>query len=216
MLDKNHGITMSLEYQSLREELKENKKYVFERPILTIVAIFAGAQFIDKHYLAILPVVAILLFLFNFWFTVNRLRSSTRIIAYIQTILEGDSKENWIGWETFLREQRVWLKKPLEKRKQLIKIHTQTNAIPHALFYYPPIYYFHLLAVIVAFVFSIVFVLKSATVENIVAFIASIISTIIFIVYSIKLPPRKMRGLIEEFRGMILSILEEREGNSHA
>jgi hypothetical protein len=45
------------------------------------------------------------LLVFNFWFTINRLGSAARIVAYIQVVLEAGRP--WRGWETSLRSYRI-------------------------------------------------------------------------------------------------------------
>jgi len=98
-----------LEYETLRNELLQGKKYVFERPILIITGSFAIVQFIDKQYALYFPLVIIGLLFFNLWFTINGIDSMARIVGYIQLVLE-DKDVKWHGWETSLRNYRKWLK----------------------------------------------------------------------------------------------------------
>jgi hypothetical protein len=80
-------LDMKTEYTSLREELLQYRRYIFERPLLIVGAGIALSR-ADTSLVVMPPLVAVLL-TFNFWFTVNRLRSSARIVAYIQSALEG-------------------------------------------------------------------------------------------------------------------------------
>ena len=46
------------EYETLRHELNENKKYVFERPLLIITAALVLFQYISKSpFIMLLPVI---------------------------------------------------------------------------------------------------------------------------------------------------------------
>lgn len=76
------------EYQTLRQELLESKRYVFERPLLIGAAGIAALGAFREIQAAVVPLVMVGLLLFNLWFTVNRLRSASRIVAYIQLQLE--------------------------------------------------------------------------------------------------------------------------------
>lgn len=145
-------ISATDEHKMLTTELRENKKYIFERPLITVGAILAIANFADKQdpiVLSFLPPICIALLYFNLWFTVNRLRSGSRIIAYIHLVLEKNILKNWTGWESLLSEAR--------KRKDQIKEgmlsqkwdhYTQNN-------FYSPIYWFHVIIVVLAFLASI-------------------------------------------------------------
>ena len=93
------GITMIHEYDTLRNELLEAKRHIFERPLIIAALTAAGLQFLDKPFALALPSVVALLTLFNFWFTLNRIQSANRIVAYIQLVLEPSAKLQWIGWD---------------------------------------------------------------------------------------------------------------------
>jgi len=137
-------IEASQEYNTLRQELLEAKRYVFERP-LAITAIAAiGLQYFDKPQHIALPFAISLLTLFNFWFTVNRLQSAARIVAYISLVLEPGADLRWVGWETSLRCYRQWLKSKTEREARgFVDANLERSAVPKALIYYPPVYYFH-------------------------------------------------------------------------
>ena len=78
----NHGVTPAQEYDTLRKELSESKKYVFERP-LVIVGVGLGLLTTQTvTYGVVLAASLSGLLLFNLWFTVNRLMSVARIVAY--------------------------------------------------------------------------------------------------------------------------------------
>ena len=74
MPDQQIGV--AAEYQSLRQELLDSKKYVFERPLAIAALAAAGIQYYGKPLHIVLPLAVALLTLFNFWFTVNRLLSA--------------------------------------------------------------------------------------------------------------------------------------------
>ena len=73
------------EYDALRRELDEGKKYVFERPLLLITLGIASARFAEKeqYIIGISPMLIGLLF-FNLWFTANRIQSMSRNITLLQ------------------------------------------------------------------------------------------------------------------------------------
>lgn len=75
------------EYELLRNELNDNKKYVFERPLIIFTAACIFLDYISNTgYIMLFPCLIILLLLFNLHFTANRLNSNARIIAYIRYI----------------------------------------------------------------------------------------------------------------------------------
>ncbi len=98
-------ISPEAEYKALRDELIQAKGYVFERPIVIAALAVASTKFLEKPVLFVIPSLVAMVFLFNLWFSVNRLRSATRIVAYIQCVLE-EKVVTWQGWETSLRHYR--------------------------------------------------------------------------------------------------------------
>jgi hypothetical protein len=100
----------SEEYKFLRQEHENNRKFIFERPLLIVGATFASAITInDKSLLLLLPLPFLALLYFNIWFTHNRMESSARIVSYLQIVHEGVSKYKWIGWENAVRLYRKWI-----------------------------------------------------------------------------------------------------------
>jgi len=117
------------EYESLRNEINDNRKYVFERPLLIFSAACIFFDSVSKTDYAILfPCLIVLLLLFNLHFTANRLNSNARIIAYIRLYIEKNQPSNY-QWETFLNAYRI-------------------NGENKGLKYYPIIYYFHIVLII--------------------------------------------------------------------
>lgn len=147
------GITMMGEYDTLRNELLEAKRHVFERPLIIAALAAAGLQFLDKPFALVLPSVVALLTIFNFWFTLNRVQSANRIVAYIQLVLEPSANLRWIGWESSLRKYRRWLKANPDART-FIDDQFDHTAVPDALMYYPALYYFHFALMISALLAS--------------------------------------------------------------
>lgn len=132
------------EYNFLRAELNENRKYIFERPLLIIGATLAAAISLSAAArLGLLPFVFLMVLLFNLWFTFNRMESSSRIIAYLQLVHEGRSEYKWIGWENALRVYRTWV---VENKNTMRTLLRPDPPIPqyHHMAYYAPIFYFHL------------------------------------------------------------------------
>ena len=118
-----------LEYESLRNELNENRRYVFERPLIIFTAACIFFDYVSKtEYAMLFPCLIILLLLFNLHFTANRLFSNARIIAYVRLFIEKKHPKHF-GWETFLEAYRF------KGEKKGLK-------------YYPLIFYFHITLII--------------------------------------------------------------------
>lgn len=199
----------ALEYETLRQELSESRKYVFERPLLIITLSIAAFNILDEPFLAILPAGFAALSLFNFWFTSNRLRSMSRIIAYIQLQLEGHYYGSWIGWETSLRFYRIWQKKNLSRISQIIKDQKEENAVPDALMYYPPIYDLHICMMILSVVGSVTLIVRNFNMWTFISGIVTFVIISIFFIYACKLAPGKMRSLIEDHRVIWKNVFDD-------
>jgi len=126
----NNRYMFEKEYETLRFELNDNKKYVFERPLLIITAALVAFEYVSKTtFVLLLPDIIIYLLLFNLKFTSNRLNSNARIVSYLRLAIEARDPANY-SWETFLSEYRV------DTHKKGLK-------------FYPTIYYFHILTIII-------------------------------------------------------------------
>lgn len=138
------------EHKYLRAEIESNKKLIFERALLIAGAAFA-ANLVPKNTIGVelLGPPSMLALAFNLWFTVNRLKSNARIIAYIQLFHESSKKLTWIGWENAIRLYRHWNivcpKKMEEAKMKFDDIIEYDN-----LTFYKPIFLLH-----IALVFSI-------------------------------------------------------------
>ncbi len=191
------------EYETLRNELLDGRKYVFERPILIITVGLAMTQFVQEQYAVCFPLVIIGLLFFNLWFTVNRMSSVSRIVAYIQLVLENkDSK--WYGWETSLIGYRKWLKANKEE-----KINLDDEVIYDNLGYYPTIYWMHLIITIGVFLILAIFTINYFEWENVVWSILTLIVLVVFISYAIKKRPENAKKLIEENRQIWKKVFEQ-------
>jgi len=176
------------EYESLRNEMNENKKYVFERPL----AIFTAAVILfdylkDADIVLVLPSMIILLFLFNLDFTCNRLNSNARIVNYIRQFIESKYPDCY-HWETFLHKYR-----DVNKNESLK--------------FYPIIFGFHLimLSVLALFQFTVWFqkeIFMSMDPFSIVLAIISIILFIFDVLYLIqichKVTPKNVSKYFDE------------------
>lgn len=191
------GLSPALEYQTLREELNQSRKYVFERPLLIVGVGVAVMTTEGGEYAGVLPMLLVGLLLFNYLFTVNRLRSACRIVAYIQVVLEGDVDVRWRGWETSLREYRMWLNEDPEKKKEIVDREMEKKAVPDALMYYAPIYQIHIALVGLSAIASVILSAEQPRISNVVSTILLFALAIVFGYYCIKWRPRKMRDLIE-------------------
>lgn len=189
-------ITPALEYQTLREELAQARKYVFERPLLIVAVGVAAIPGKGGEYIAVLLMLLVGLLLFNFWFTVNRLMSSARIVAYIQLVLEG-SEVPWEGWETSLREYRVWVNDDPRGKRQTVDAELSKKDVADALMYYPPIYQLHIALVCLSTVAELILSLKHPNAINLSSMIILVGLAVVFACYCWKWKPSTMRGLIE-------------------
>jgi hypothetical protein len=123
------------EYESLRNELNENRKYVFERPLIIFTAALVFFNYISKtEYAALFPGITTFILLFNLQFTSNRMNSSSRIIAYIRLFIEKNDSANY-NWESFLDTYRS--KYPGRELR-----------------YYPMIFYFHIFMILFLIIFE--------------------------------------------------------------
>lgn len=221
------------EYESLREEMLQNKRYVFERPLLIITAAgIASIQLSGSRSVSILPLLVVVILLINLWFTVNRLRSTAVIIAYIEVILENKNFE-WIGWESSLRLWRIWVKQQTQNvsngsedkdddfstiKKKVMK-YMDVSAIPDAMMFYPPIYWFHLVMALVSVLVSgIMVIVPSCTTNNnwsvdninLLVFLMTFSFGIYFVFNCIgPLNPSNMNDLVEISRGIWLAVFSD-------
>ena len=182
------------EYDSLRAELNKGKQYVFERPLLLISGSIAFVQLIDKEYSIFLPLIIIVLLYYNIWFTVNRMRSTARIVAYIQVILESE-KYNWQGWETSLRYYRKWLK---QKRINAHNIQIDKDLIYDNIGYYPFILKIHIFFSIIPTSALIIYSSCNWEPYNYLTMTATIIGLVLFLSLAIKMKPSTIKPLIEQ------------------
>jgi hypothetical protein len=142
MLIGKYMTSCEKEYESLRQELSEDRKYIFERPLLiTTVALLCLDGISKSQFSMLFPNFIIFLLLFNLNFTSNRLKSSARIIYYIKCVIEKNNPSNY-RWETFLSEYRA----------------TTENK---GLKYYPTIYWFHILTMIFFVLIELVLYIKN-------------------------------------------------------
>ena len=205
------------EYQSLRQELLESKRYVFERPLLIAAAgIAALGAFRDTYaaYAGAVPLLMAGLLLFNLWFTVNRLSSAGRIVAYIQLQLEERRFRPWKGWETCLREYRRWIKQP--DASEIVGRDLDRSAIPDALMYYPAIYQLHIGIAVLALISSGFLVLGSPSLISRACSGGTLLLIAWFIVSAIRFRPAKMRATIERNRVIWTHVLREMSANPTA
>jgi len=109
------------EYGVLREELKINRQFVFERPLLLVGVSFAALASVGKEpsqesaVLQWLILFFLLLLFFNLWFTFNRLSSNSRVLGYLRVVHESTENVLRPGWERALSLQRTWLATNVEK-----------------------------------------------------------------------------------------------------
>jgi hypothetical protein len=186
------------EYESLRQEISQNKRYVFERPLLIIGAAGFSATQVPEHPVAlVIPGLLVALLWLNLWFTVNRLMSTSRIVAYIALVLE--SNNNWIGWENALIRYRQY-----EKAKALLK-QNEKNANnlnskkqpPDSMWFYHILIWLHAVPAIVSFAISLSYFIKTQEPFTIAGFIFTLILSISFGVACLKpFHPKVFTGMV--------------------
>ena len=209
-MDKFDVTLRSLEYTTLRNELLQNKQYVFERPLLIVTVVgVASVQLSNQPSVVLLPILLVFVLMVNLWFSVNRLRSIARIAAYIEVVLESVKDNKWIGWEKSLRLHRKWMKKCSPKeRAELLKPHIEQSAIPDSMMFYPPIYWLHIAMVVLALMVSCISVIGTPDSLQIIAFSSTLLISFVFAGYCIgPYSPRKMRNLIEVHRAIWIVVL---------
>ena len=207
------GITPALEYQTLRDELLQAKKYVFERPLLILALSIAGMNAVKIDYLVLLLPFSAILLHFNFSFTVSRLQSAARIAAYAHIELEGGAIDHWVGWESCLRYYRRFLNenKNITAEEILIEIEKTNKMIyvPSGLMHYHQIFYLHLTIMILAALSAAVFALitligPTLDLTRVLITVFSSILTLAFFASFIRIcwknKPSKVRSLIERNR----------------
>ncbi len=192
------------EHQSLRNELSENKKYIFERPLIIITsAAVAAFQFSSKPVIVILPLLFIVMIWVNLSFTVNRLKSNARIAAYIEVALE-NSDSKWIGWESSLRRYRLWMKEN-KKEKSGPDIDSEEFKdelmVPDANMFYKLVFLLHILPTVLVLLISGYSCFMIGNLNQLVATFVTILTGLVFLIYSLThYQSGKMNGLIEERR----------------
>lgn len=194
------------EYQSLRQELLESKRYVFERPLLIAAVGTAAMSAFRDIQTAPVPFIMAGLLLFNLWFTVNRLQSAGRIIAYIQLQLEERRIAPWKGWETCLRDYRKWIKRP--RASKIVADQLDWEAVPDALLYYPAIYQLHIGIALLALAASSFLALQSPTLASTACWVGTVLLTLGFALSAIYYRPAKLRTSIERNRVIWTHVLK--------
>ncbi len=172
------------EYNHLRNEAEINKKYVFERPILILTICVAAINFGQPIQLPYIPSFITILLCFNLLFTVNRLRSASRIIAYIQYVIE-KKYEPYIGWENYLMYHRKF-RYELGKRelKELIKVESDRGLVSKGYGFYSMIYTFHIFVLLSSYGGILISDVKFSPLTMALSIISFICFLIIAIIYS--------------------------------
>lgn len=201
------------EYRSLLEEHKKNRSYIFERPVIVLGLVSAAMYYfygknVGEYILAIL----IFVLLFNLWFTVNRLQSSARIVAYIQLVHEGEFRDKWIGWENCLRNYRIWFKyhRQIGDLEEICNEEVNKDAIPDSILFYPAIWLFHNLLVIFILIITIVKYISSRNIIPGPDDLGIVFASLIFFIYTLgNLYPKKLNPIIELQRAAWICVFKE-------
>ena len=140
-----------LEYENLRIEADNDKRYIFERPILIVTVSLAAINFGAVDYFPFIPAFITFMLCFNLLFTANRLLSATRITSYILVVIERDHRP-YIGWENLMLHYRELTHKLGRKRvKRLVKEELDRSLLPKRGGFYQIIYWFHIFILFVTY-----------------------------------------------------------------
>ncbi len=192
------NLSIQDEYKTLREELLQAKKYIFERPLVIVALGITSIKLIPESYLTFLPLALSGVLLFNFWFTANRIMSAARIVAYIQLELEQQLVGRWVGWETCLRFYRKWLK--LDPDKKVKSIPLGMDECKDAMMFYEPIYTLHIALMISALVSAFFVTIYNLNLINILCTLGVVLVSWKFKKSTTEYSPNWAMGLIERNR----------------
>lgn len=203
------------EYKALQEEHRNNRKLIFERPMLIVGVGGIVAQCAGKPEFAEIVLAAALFTLaYNLWFTWNRLQSDGRIVAYIQLVLEPWSRYEWIGWESALVRYRNYRhrlatdQQPAERPAEP----AGDNGAPspdgdeadkelQSLRFYTPIYVLHWTIALLTTCTAIIILSAKTDVQTWIAFGVFLVSLGAFIAAVLKASPRKLqKGFHDEWQ----------------
>jgi hypothetical protein len=195
------------EYNFLRTELEINKKFVFERPLLIIatgMAVLGTLYNVKAVFLTPIPFLTILYF--NLWFTQNRLKSSARIVAYLQLVHETRQLIT-PGWESALR---IYRKAKVAMASEKLSVGTGFDDLG----FYSPIFHFHVwMGSFVAVAINFGAILsnwESLNGLSITLFIINIASIITYVLLSFKLPLNEIHSEVERDRLRWIKVLDQR------
>lgn len=203
------GHTPSDEYNSLRSELAEGKKYIFERPLFIIILVIAGVNLVAGSYAGLLLPAAIGLLWFNLWFTIDRLHRLGRLAAYLQLELEEGRFTPWLGWETSLRYYRIWMKANRDHLAELLAGKIDPETAPEEAGCYPAVYILHLAAVLLALLSSGWVWVTRMNAANTAWFGVSSLLALFFAVYAVRSRPDKMKFTCEQARVIWIEVFKD-------
>ena len=194
------------------EEHKKNRTYIFDRPIIILGIISAGMYYfygkpLEQHVMSIL----IFILAFNFWFIINRLQSSARIVAYIQLFLEGELKDFWCGWENALRKYRIWYNIHREEGdiKDIVWENVEPNAVPTSVSFYHAIWILHIIIVLSILVISLDKISFTLSLMPTLNIIITIIASLLFLLYALsKYRPSRLTPAFEVQRAIWLCVFK--------
>jgi hypothetical protein len=205
---KNNSSTREFERSYLRAEVAANKKLVFERALLIAGAALAATLLPkDAKGIELLGIPAMGALAFNLWFTVNRLTSSSRIIAYVQLFHESKNDLTWVGWENALRLYRVWRARCGEEKSKTEEQYEEITQYDN-LSFYKPILALHLaMAVAITTLMSFRAWILEPTVTPVgevpvsVFFALNLAAASLFVIWALSVfPPNKLQYGIEKNR----------------
>ena len=203
------------EYKVLRQEHENNRKLIFERPLILLagaLATVANFKEVPNAALAVLPLIFLTVLWFNLWFTYGRMISSSRIVAYIQVVHEaGGGSAKWIGWESALHAHREYQYKVKEDPTAKLAVDVADfdgNKV------YENVFYFHLVS---GFLCSLVSFSGGKFIHQIyfgtpmtsdwIWLVGHVTLLVLFLIGSLKFGPAKVRPEIRLQRAIWLEVL---------
>jgi hypothetical protein len=199
------------EYRALLEEHRRNRGYIFGSPVVVLSIVAAVIEYANKaREDQFILSVSIFIITFSLWFLGNRLRSDARIVSYIQLVHEGEYISRWIGWESILRQYRIWMETHKEDLEKLQDNKKDPKAIPCALMFYPAILSLYSVLVLSTVTLIIIKSIPISFDKTIIGFIFAIASALLFLYYALgPMRPRRLNAVYEVERANWLCIFEE-------
>jgi hypothetical protein len=205
-----------IEYKTLKNQIVENNKYAFERPIVLTFLISILFCMNSQILWCFIPLIIVIMLFYNIENHIKKLKKSNKILIYIQLALEKDI--SYIGWETFLSHYEYYFNKNEEtlKATSLEDIEERTDIYNS----YKFIRKIHLSLSCIMLVISFTLIILTARTEehlgrgdiSLFIFIQMLLSAFIFLIIVLYFSDARDESLKEHFskeKYIITQVLEE-------